>query len=458
MIRNFRLRLTAWYLAFFTLLLAVFGFLFYGMFSNAMRERLDETLRSEAATAAGLLADEITELHGDLPAAAAEAVEEMKFRTTTLVIYSGGRVLASSDTGRSRDLAEAVRLAGQSDLVEASGYGHRGARAAIRRVPVDGGEAIAVALEPLDALADEMRITRRILLFGFPLLIALAGLGGYAVATRSLAPLGWMARQAHEIGGESLHKRLEIGDAADELTTLAASFNELLARLDQSFETMRRFVADASHELRTPLSVIRGEADVALTRERSASEYKQSLAVILDESRRLSRLVDDLLNLARADSGHVKLRLEDLYLNDLVAECCRSARTAAEARNIALECACPGDVPFRGDEDLLRRMVTNLLENAIRHAPEGGRVEASVEAEPGAIRVQVSDNGPGIPPEEAARVFERFYRVDEARSRREGGFGLGLAIVKWIAEVHKGEAGVISKPGAGSTFFVTFRV
>src|SRR5271157_5401349 len=264
-----------------------------------------------------------------------------------------------------------------------------------------------------------------------------------------------MAEQSRHITGHNLDSRLEIGNAARELAVLASSFNELLSRLDQTFESMRRFVADASHELRTPISVIRGEADVALSQERSSAEYRESLAIILDESRRLSRLVDDLLNLARADAGNVKLQVREFYFNDLLAESCRSVQALAAARSIKLECQCSEDVPFHGDEELLRRLVVNLLDNAIRYTPRGGQVCASLNANGGELRIQVSDTGAGIPPEAVPHVFERFYRGDQARSRQEGGFGLGLAIVKWIAESHKGEVDLASRPGQGSTFTVT---
>jgi heavy metal sensor kinase len=294
-----------------------------------------------------------------------------------------------------------------------------------------------------------------VIFLALPLLLGLAGIGGYLLATRSLAPLNWMAEQAREITGSNLNRRLEIGDAAEELAVLAASFNELLARLDQSFESMRRFVADASHELRTPIAVIRGEADVALSHDRGAAEYRESLAIVLDESRRLSRLVDDLLNLARADAGRVQLEVQEFYFNELLAECCRSIQTLASASGIALECRSAGDVQFRGDEGLLRRLVINLLDNAIRYTPPGGKVSAALEADPACVRIRISDTGIGIPPEAAPHVFERFYRADKARSRQDGGFGLGLSIVKWIAEAHHGAVELTPNSGPGTTFTVT---
>ena len=245
--------------------------------------------------------------------------------------------------------------------------------------------------------------------------------------------------------------------ASEEFQLLADSFNELLARLDRSFATMRRFVADASHELRTPLAIIRGEADVALAADRSASDYRESIAIMQDEARRLSRLVDDLLNLARADAESVKLQIEPFYLDDLVSECCRSLQGLAGAKGVELECRCAPDVMFHGDQELVRRLILNLLENAISYTPAYGRVLADLEVDGEVLRLKVSDTGIGIPPDAVPHVFERFYRVDSARSRAHGGFGLGLSIVKWIAESHHGTVELTSRPGVGSTFTVLLK-
>jgi heavy metal sensor kinase len=304
-------------------------------------------------------------------------------------------------------------------------------------------------------VADTSRAALQVILIGLPLVLALAGLGGYLLAGRTLRPLSSMAAQARRITDSSLHTRIDIGRAAEEMETLVASFNELLARLDHSFEGMRRFVADASHELRTPVSVIRGEADVALSADRTAAEYRASLDVVLDESRRLSRLVEDLLNLARADAGRVRLQFQEFYLNELVTDCCRNAQALAGARQLKLECRTGADLQYRGDEQLLRRLMMNLLDNAIRYTPPGGTVSAVLEPNGTAVHLRVADTGVGIAPEDAARVFERFYRADEARSREDGGFGLGLAIVKWIAESHQGSVECASVPGSGSVFTVT---
>lgn len=456
-IKSLRLQLTVWYVAFFSLLFVLFGFFLYGVLSKSLESRTDEALASEANTGASLFEDEMSEFKGDTRQASAEVTREMRLRDSLVAVIEGTHVLStSSPIPQSEVEAIVARAAGAAELViPRPNWGPNGSHAAVHRVNLAGRDFLVVTAQPLDLVAANLRLVREVLFFGMPILVGLAGIGGYLLATRSMAPLRRMAEQSRRISGRNLNARLEIGPAADELAMLASSFNELLSRLDQSFESMRRFVADASHELRTPISVIRGEADVALAHDRDPAEYRESLAIVLDESRRLSRLVDDLLNLARADAGHVKLQVHEFYINDLLAECCRSVQALASARRIKLECQASDDLPFRGDEELLRRLVVNLLDNAIRYTPGGGEVRASLHANGSSVRVEVSDTGAGIPPEAATHVFERFYRADQARSRQDGGFGLGLAIVKWIAESHKGAVDLASQPGRGSTFTVT---
>jgi heavy metal sensor kinase len=385
-------------------------------------------------------------------------MSEMSIRGVVVAVFEGHKLLASNAPFDSPDLLAIAAQASAGDtpqiLTTVRRFGKGGSRAVARRFVVDGRPYVLLAAESLHSIKGDLRVVRRVLYLALPLVLLVAGLGGFLLATKSLAPLRWMAEQARNITDKNLHSRLDIGAAHEELRVLSDSFNELLSRLDQSFETMRRFVADASHELRTPLAVIRGEADVALDHDRSTAEYKESLAIIQDEARRLTRLIDDLLNLARADAGHVNLRVEEFYLNDLLAECCRSVQSAAAAKNIALACQSPGDVAYRGDQELLRRLMLNLLDNAIRYTPPGGEVSARLEVASGNLRLQVADTGVGIPPEAAAHIFERFYRGDQARSRQDGGFGLGLSIVKWITESHKGTVEQSSQPGGGCTFTV----
>jgi heavy metal sensor kinase len=431
--RSFRFRLTLLYLGFFSLLFVLFSVFVYGGVAKSIETRIQQTVATEADTAGGIFLDEFAETKGDVQASANETVAILKLRGDEIRILEGDRVLASQTALASGEPRTSVA---------------REVTAAGRRYRI----VVSASLAPA---AEMSRAALRVILIGLPLVLALAGIGGYLLAGRTLRPLNSMASQARRITESSLHTRIEIGRAAAEMETLVASFNELLSRLDQSFDTMRRFVADASHELRTPISVIRGEADVALSTERTPAEYRASLALVLDESRRLSRLVDDLLNLARADAGRVRLEMHEFYLNELVSDCCRGAQSLAGAHEIALECRADGDVQYRGDEELLRRLVTNLLDNAIRYTPPGGRVSAALEPNGATVRLRVSDTGVGIAAEDTPHVFERFYRAADSRPRNHEGFGLGLAIVKWIAESHQGNVECASEPGTGSVFTVT---
>ena len=454
MIKSLRGRLTAWYLGLFTLLFLLLAVFLYGALARQMEHRLDESLTVEANTAGALLEDEFVEMKGNAQVAASEVLADLRLSGSTVAILAPRRLLGSSAQVPPEQTAEILRLAagvpGRILIFGVSG-GKHGARVAVRRVALDRQEHLVAAIAPRDSVVEDLATVRSVLMLGLPLFLILAGGGGYWIAHRNLAPLASMAGQTRLISHSNLDARLEIGQAAEELSMVAESFNELLARLDQSFDQMRRFVADASHELRTPLSIIRGEADVSLSQARSPAEYQQTLAIILDESRSLSLLIDDLLNLARADAGRFQLHTQEFYLDDLIAECCRSI----PSHGVIVECQCPHDVSILGDEELIRRMIVNLIENAIRYTPAGGRVTASLTRNQQTVEIQIRDTGTGIEPEALSHVFERFYRADKARSRQDGGFGLGLSIVQWIAGAHKGTVKVESSIGKGSAFTVT---
>jgi two-component system, OmpR family, sensor kinase len=298
---------------------------------------------------------------------------------------------------------------------------------------------------------------------GIPLLLIAATAGGWLLARQSLHPVAEMTERAATIGATTLHERLPVKNSRDELGRLAIVFNDLLGRLDQAFEQQRQFMADASHELRTPVTIMSGEAELALSRQdRPQEELRAALVIIRHEAQRLKRIVDDLFLLARANAGEELRAPAALYLGDLARECVQAARSLAAAKRITLRYEGEEELPYTGDEALLRRLVMNLLDNAIKFTPPGGMVLLSATSGEEEYTLEVRDSGPGIPSAARARLFDRFYRV-----RREppaepgadgdgngGGAGLGLAIARWIAESHGGAIALTRSDQHGSTFRV----
>jgi signal transduction histidine kinase len=219
----------------------------------------------------------------------------------------------------------------------------------------------------------------------------------------------------------------------------------------------RQFTADASHELRTPVALVRAAADVTLSRDhREEAEYREALAIVSNQARRMSRLVEDMLVLARADAGGYPLRPVDLYFDEVIAECCRAVDVLAAERGVTIRSSGAPEIPFRGDEDLLRQLVLNVLQNAVQHTPEGGSVAIAIERDAAVVKMRVTDTGSGVPPGDEQRIFDRFVQLDP--SRRGQGTGLGLPIARWIAEAHHGTL-VLERSGAGgSTFCVSLPV
>ncbi|HEY9501437.1 MAG TPA: ATP-binding protein, partial [Pyrinomonadaceae bacterium] len=272
----------------------------------------------------------------------------------------------------------------------------------------------------------------------------------------SLLPIASMNQQTQVITAQNLSSRLNVQNPRDELGGLATTINELLTRLEVSFRQQQRFIADASHELRTPLAVLRSETEVALGQKRSADEYEESLLLIKDEAERLSRIVEDLFILANQPSQMpAVLMKEPVVLNELVHDCVRAARVlgARKDLNFKLENTST-DLSLNGDDELLRRMLLNLLDNAIKYTPDGGEIFVELQRQNGNARLIVRDTGIGISATEQAHVFDRFYRVDKARSRSLGGAGLGLSIVNWIVEAHEGKITLESTLDHGSKFTV----
>ncbi|HEY7927601.1 MAG TPA: ATP-binding protein [Candidatus Dormibacteraeota bacterium] len=322
-------------------------------------------------------------------------------------------------------------------------------RVRAQRLGVNNGPNVVLVVSR--AMAEEQGTIMRteLLLLGTVVaLTAVASLLGYLVAGRALRPVRVIAATAREISERDLHRRIELSLPPDELGELAATFNEMLSRLEASFTSLRRFTADAAHELRAPLAVMLADAQVSLRRDRSPEEYRQTLGTISGEIERLSRLADHLLVLARADVGALGALRETVDLPDFLEERVAQWRPLIAERGLAVATDLPDAGRLPADVELLRRLVDNLLDNAVKHTPRGGTISVLAAREADWWRIEVADTGPGIPEPLRDHVFERFTRGDPARGRDSGGAGLGLALAAAVAHAHGGSVVLGDGPGA----------
>jgi heavy metal sensor kinase len=477
MLDSIRTRLTLWSVGVLALALVVFSVGVYLLLARNLDRRMEESLRASSESIAISLVRERAE--GETEAEAAHStVNELHLLNQAMAIFDAeGRLLEEKPTPRN-DHALLPPL----DSIPGEGLrlyttlGNAAQRVAARRVKTGAADApyLIVVSQPLETVTEELAMLRRVFMVAIPLALLLAGLGGFFLARKSLAPVVAMSEQARHISAENLEQRLPVANPRDELGQLASTFNELLARLDASFDLQRQFMADASHELRTPLSVMRTTTQVILEKQRrEETEYRNALAMIDDQTRRLSRIVDDMFTLARADAGRRPLARGALYLDELIVETARAASVLAARKSVKVETEWSPEVRYYGDEHLLRQMLLNLLDNAIRHTSAGGRVRVNLNQSASTCEVVVADTGEGIPVEAQPHIFDRFYRVDKARLRADinmngaangsganaganagGGAGLGLSIAQWVAEAHGGTVRLVRSDPAGTVFAI----
>jgi heavy metal sensor kinase len=317
--------------------------------------------------------------------------------------------------------------------------------------PVAGRDAVLRVAVSESRPRHEWRELLLGLLFGLPIAVAIAGLAGHWLARRTLRPLERMAQEAETLTAENLGARLPVENPDDELGHLARVFNASLGRIEESFGRLRRFTADASHELRTPLTAIRTVGEVALQAEQRPDRYREAIGSMLEEVDRLTHLVGSLLTLSRADVGTVVTRRQ-LGLLDLARDAAGLLEILAEEKGQRIEVRGDASVTAHVDALILRQALLNLIDNAIKYSPSGATLTVEVARHDDISVLDVVDQGPGIPEADRARVFERFYRADAARSRDDGGVGLGLAIALWAVQAHGGRIEVASGDGEGSRF------
>jgi two-component system, OmpR family, heavy metal sensor histidine kinase CusS len=330
-------------------------------------------------------------------------------------------------------------------------------RVARRHIVVNGNVYLvdaAVPTEPFDQALDNFRLTEKRFL---PLLVVLASLLGYWLSGRALAPVNRIIHGAERVGVRNLSRRLEVPQAKDELRRLTEQLNAMLDRIEASVKRITQFTADASHDLRTPLALIRTNAELALRRPRSDTEYREALGRILATSEETSDLIEHLLMLARADANVAQLKLEPTNLHPVLQRVAQKANVLALGKGIAFsDRAVPHANSILANETALERLFMSVLDNAVKYTPASGHVALDLHLEDGHAVIEVRDTGIGIAEKDLPHVFERFYRADQARSRGTRGSGLGLSIAKWIAESHHGSIELLSRPGQGTT--VTIRL
>lgn len=453
-IKSLRARFAIWITGLILFILAVFGTLVYINLSLSLHTAIESSLSLTAAqTASSLNVD-----NGKIIISEPITPEESGFQVfrerglTLIVLSKDGTVLES--VGPYRNIPQSVEQVDPNGSFTTIPSANDDDAIRVYTLPVLDNQQTVGWVQVMQSLGSVRDTLDRLLLtlfLGGGLLSFLSGFGGYFLATRALAPIDNITKTADAISTEDLSARLSLPDTEDEVSRLASTFNNMLARLENGFKRERQFTADASHELRTPLTAMQAILSVVGEGERSVTEYHQALDDLADETNRMRGLVEDLLSLARGEEG-LALHPERLDLSALLSDVADSLRPLAQAKGLTLTTQLPSRLPFTGDMDALIRLFVNLLDNSIKYTKEGSIVvDTKVETEH--MLVEISDTGIGIPQEHLSRIFERFYRVESARS--SAGTGLGLAIAHQIVLAHGGKISVESTFGAGTTFTVT---
>lgn len=456
--RSLKLRLTLWYAAATAIVLAVFAWVAYEVVEHRLGAELDRQLRIDFdlveaqldTDASGKIRWLVQGAHGDEGFARLSAWFEVWSEDKQLLFRHWPVREADIKTPLAAPLESSLRFRTfelepglHVRLMERPGRVH------------DRGVIVRMFRDESN-LRHTLREIVEVFVLAAPLAVILASLGGYFVARRSLQPVAAMAEQARKITSESLSERLPNPNPHDELGQLAAVFNATLQRLESSFAELKRFTADASHELRTPLTALRAVGEVALRQRDNPAALRETIGSMLEEAQRLNDLVESLLTLARMESGKVAIRPEQVRVAELVAEVRDSLSVLAAEKQQSVELMNDDALEVTADRVLLRQALMNIIHNAVRYSPAETRITIRTRRRDSNAVIEVTDQGPGIAPEHHAKMFERFYRVDKARSRAEGGHGLGLAIAKWSVERQGGRIELESEVGKGSVFRVVF--
>jgi heavy metal sensor kinase len=459
---HIRFKLTLWYIVILGIILTSFSTFLYLTLSRSLYKGIDTKIRSIAEVIASSSTNPYSQYSFSSIDQMMKDSHGLKPVTKFIqVLDESGRVGRKSENLQHLQLPISIRALrnayqGKMTFETTKAFGEYPLRMvtvpAIRRRHVINIVQVATSLEEVEAVLNTLWL---ILWITVPSALVFASLGGLFLANKALKPVDEITKTARIITSKSLNQRIKLRKTRDEIGRLAETFNDMISRLGQSFRQIRQFTANASHELRTPLTILKGEIEVGLRKRRRPEEYKEILSSNLEEINHMSQIVDDLLFLSKADTGEIHLQKHRINLAKLVSEVYAQTQMIAMTKDIRVHIDNDVEGVVIGDRLKLRELLLNLMDNGVKYTPEGGEMKIALEKDDGRFKLQVMDNGIGIAPADQPHIFDRFFRVDKARSREAGGSGLGLSICKWIAEAHGGEISVESDLGKGSTFTVT---
>jgi heavy metal sensor kinase len=458
--RSLSFRLTAWYAGVLALVFVLLGAVTFLLLQHYLQANLLESQARRARQIAGTLiahAAPASEgaLRGELESLYSPEINDRFIRVTradgTIVYASGAPRDAGFDPTAVPALAAEAPPATAQEVSLASGA------LLIASVTASGSNGTRYRVEVGTSAApaeDTLTHVLVMLAVGLPVAVAIAVGGGFVLVRRALDPVARIAAKAEDITQHNLSERLPVVDSGDEIERVSISLNHMISRLQEAMRASKQFVADASHELRTPLSVTRGELESLAQDVSLGRDTRETLGSVLEEVGRLAEIVESLFALSRLDAGEAHAQWLRFDLAELAATTAGQMSLLATDKNVTVDCDAACVTPVEGDRARLKQVIVNLLDNAIKYTPSGGRVRLRVRPEGEFALLEVVDDGVGIPPEALPHVFKRFFRVDVSRSREQGGAGLGLAIVKSICTAHGADVQVRSTPGGGSVFSV----
>jgi len=459
---SIRSKLTAWYVLLLGVILVLFSILLFFFLSKRLYESVDNSLTVSARIVAR--STQINNSRIPFPGLDLFFDQFMGFGTNkSYKIYDGSGNIGSLSKNFDGSQFPLTQLAYSAALKGGTSYetflladDHP---IRVITMPVLKGAKLANLVQvgtSLKVVVDTLKNLQIILLTAVPAVLLLTALIGRFIARRALKPVAKITQTAKDIGsGANLSQRIPVPEVKDEIGQLALTFNSMMDRLESSFTQMRQFSSDASHELRTPLTVLKGQSELALGKERKPEEYQEVISSNLEEVQYMSKVLEDLFLLSKSDENQIALDCESVDLKSLVEEVCKHAEIIAAEKNIKIVIAYLEGVQVYGDPVRLRQMIWNVVVNGIKYTQHDGEVKISVQDKGDGVLIIIQDNGIGISEEDLPLVFNRFYRVDKARSRQEGGTGLGLSICKFIVGAHKGSINLESKLGEGTKFKIT---